>query len=158
MNPKGSSPGIFNGWILAEQERVFITEGAFDALSFIEAGAQAVATNSKNNGQALIALLQRGGVKAQQFIICPDNDPDPKTNEATQRQAQELCQSIQAAGYTCIVYNVSGKYHDANDALRGDRAGFIKRIAEAQEAIQREVDTLPGLLQYEDLLKESTKI
>ena len=154
MNPKGGSPGIFNSRVLAEQERVFVTEGVFDALSFIETGAQAVATNSKNNGQALINLLQKGGVKARQFIICPDNDPDPKTNEATQRQAQELCQKIQAAGYTCIVYDVAGEYHDANDALRGDRAGFIQRIAEAQEAIQREANALPGLLQYEDLIKE----
>ena len=154
MNAKGSKPGIFNSRVLAEQERVFVTEGVFDALSFIEAGAQAVATNSKNNGQALINLLQRGGIKAREFIICPDNDEKPATNEATQRQAQELCQKIQAAGYTCIVYNVAGEYHDANDALRGDRAGFIQRIAEAQEAVQREANALPGLLQYEDLLKE----
>lgn len=154
MNPKGGSPGIFNDRALKEQKTVFITEGAFDALSIIEAGAAAVATNSKNNGQALIDLLQCDGIKAREFIICPDNDANPATNEATQRQAQELCQKIQAAGYTCIVYNVAGNYHDVNDALTGDRAELTRQIAAAQEALQREAETLPGLLLYEDLLKE----
>ncbi len=154
INSKGSRPGIFNSRALWESEQVFIVEGAFDALSFVEAGAAAVATNSKNNGQALINLLQKGGTKAQQFIICPDNDPNPTTNAKTQQQAQELCQKIQEAGYTCIVYNVAGSHHDANDAIKADRAGFVQRIAEAQEKAQKEANTLPGLLLYDDLLKE----
>lgn len=150
MNAKGSSPGIFNSRVLAEQERVFITEGAFDALSFLEAGEPAIALNSKNNGQALIDLLQNEGIKAKTFIICPDNDPEPATNAATQRQAQELCQKIQAAGYTCIVYNVAGNYHDANDALTGDPVTFREFIVYAQyEAEQEEKrGTKPDSVEY----------
>ena len=150
MNPKGGSPGIFNDRALKEQKTVFITEGAFDALSIIEAGAAAVATNSKNNGQALIDLLQYDGIKAREFIICPDNDANPATNEATQRQAQELCQKIQAAGYTCIVYNVAGNYHDANDALTGDRAALERAVIKAFDALQeeREKGTKPDNVGY----------
>ena len=153
-NPKGSRAQLFNAGALYNPEPgvVFVTEGIFDALSFVEAGAQAVATNSKNNGQALTNLLQRGDAKARQFVICPDNDPDPKTNANTQATAQKLCDDLRALGNNCIVYNVAGQDHDANDALRRDKAGFAQRIAEAQAALQREA--LPGLLCYEDLVKE----
>lgn len=158
MNPsreKGAgSPGIFNNWTLKERETVFITEGAFDALSFVEAGAAAVALNSKGNGQALLDLLkkQAAEVKARQFIICPDNDEKQETKEATQRQAQELCDNLRAAGYTCIVYNVAGDYHDANDALVANRAGFEQRIKEALRALEKA--TLPGLLVYDDVVRD----
>lgn len=150
LNSKGSKPGIFNSRALAEYDRVFVTEGAFDALSFLEAGAAAVALNSKGNGAILLDQLQKHKPKAQTFIICPDNDPDPKTNATTQRQAQELCDKLRAAGYTAIVHNVAGDCHDANDALRDDRAGFEQRIKEAQAAAQQEAEkgTKPDNVEY----------
>lgn len=152
LNSKGGKAGVFNAQALAEPGRVFVTEGVFDALSFMETGAAAVALNSKNNGQLLIDLLQTEGIKAQAFIICPDNDANPATNEATQRQAQELCDKVRAAGYPCIVYNVAGQDHDANDALVRDRAGFAQRVQEALEAAENAPQgaPLPGLLTYSD--------
>lgn len=138
LNAKDSKPGIFNDRTLAESPLVFVTEGAFDALSFIEVGEAAVALNSKSNGQALLDLLRIPSVKVTTFIICPDNDENPKTNEATQRQAQELCRKLRAAGYICIVHNVAGSFHDANDALCKDRAGFEQRITEAKAAAAQE--------------------
>lgn len=137
LNPKNSSPGIFNSRALAEHEQVFVVEGAFDALSIIEAGAAAVATNSKNNGQALLDLLSNHSLRAHSFIVCPDNDPNPTTNADTQRQASELCRQIEKAGFDCIVFNVSGNYHDANDALKNDRAGFEQRIEEARHTVEQ---------------------
>ena len=153
-NPKGSRAQLFNAGALYNPEPgvVFVTEGIFDALSFVEAGAQAVATNSKGNGQLLLDQLKRRPAAGTRFIICPDNDPNPKTNANTQATAQKLCDDLRALGNNCIVYNVAGQDHDANDALRRDKAGFAQRIAEAQAALQREA--LPGLLCYEDLVKE----
>ena len=150
LNSKGSKPGLFNSRALEDNDRVFVVEGAFDALSFLEAGAAAVALNSKGNGAILLDQLQKDGIKAQSFIICPDNDPDATTNAATQRQAQELCNKLRAAGYSCIVYNVAGDSHDANDALLEDRAGFEQRIKEAQAAAQQEAEkgTKPDNVEY----------
>lgn len=136
LNARNSSPGIFNSRALAEHEQVFIVEGAFDALSFLEVGQQAIALNSKNNGQALLDLLCNHSLKAKRFVICPDNDPNPTTNADTQRQARELCRQIKKAGFDCIVYNVAGNYHDANDALKSDRAGFTQRIEAARQALK----------------------
>ncbi len=136
LNAKNSSPGIFNSRALAEHDLIFVAEGCFDALSFCEVGAAAVATNSKNNGQALLDTIRNHSLSAKSFIICPDNDADPRTNADTQRQAQELCEQLRAAGHRAIVYNVAGNYHDANDALIADRAGFIQRIEAAIQAVK----------------------
>lgn len=161
-NKGASGPGIFNGPVLYDTDRdgqtAFIVEGAFDAMSIIESGAAAVALNSKSNGEILLQQIKARPPVIQRFIVCPDNDLDPKTNADTQKRAQALCRDIKAAGYTCIVSNVAGGYHDVNDALKGDRAALFERIAEAQEAAQyaaeNPADTLPGLLHYEDVLKE----
>lgn len=138
LNAKGSSPELFNGTALYDPAQnnqiVFVVEGAFDALSFLEAGAAAVALNSKSNSEILLQLIQNRAPIPQRFIVVPDNDPNPKTNADTQARAQALCQKIQALGYTAIVYNVAGEYHDANDALRGDRAGFMREVDKATDA------------------------
>ena len=136
LNARNSTPGIFNSRALAEHDLIFVVEGCFDAVSFCEVGAAAVATNSKNNGQALLDTIRNHSLSAKSFIICPDNDADPRTNADTQRQAQELCEQLRAAGHRAIVYNVAGNYHDANDALIADRAGFLERIEAARQALE----------------------
>ena len=150
LNAKNSKPGIFNSRALAESDLVFVTEGAFDALSFVECGAPAVALNSKSNGAALLELLRIHGIQDKTFVVVPDNDEDPRTNEATQRQASELCSKLQAAGHVSIVYNVAGEYHDANDALVKDRAGFEDRIRSARQAAAEEAEkgTRPDSVEY----------
>ena len=56
--PKGSSVDIFNAAALNNSGIIFIVEGLFDALSFIEAGHQAIALNGKGNGDKLIKRLE----------------------------------------------------------------------------------------------------
>lgn len=143
LNVKGGKPGIFNGTELYRKgtKTIFVVEGAFDALSILEAGAAAIALNSKNNGQLLIdQLRKRPPETAQQFIICPDNDPDPKTNANTQATAQKLRDDLRALGYYAIVYNVAGDYHDANDALTGDRSAFTKAVIKGFDIMRQEVE------------------
>lgn len=154
-NSKGGSPGIFNWFMMKDWERVFVVEGAFDALSIVEVGAAAVALNSKNNGKKLLDALQDQSVKTRQFIICPDNDRDPQTNAATQATARKLCDDLRAAGYISIVYNVAGDHHDANDALIADREGLRQRVKAAEQEIEKQAaaDQLPGVLLYDDVVK-----
>lgn len=143
-NPKGSSAQLFNAAALyAGKYAVFVVEGVFDALAFIESGLQAVALNSKGNGRLLLKQLQEKPT-ASKIIIVPDNEkredgtPDIKKQAQTMRTAQELCKSIQAAGADCIVYNVAGDYHDANDALVQAPDDFRANILDALQEAQRD--------------------
>ena len=141
LNVKGGRPGIFNGRELYRKgtTTIFVVEGAFDAMSIIEAGAGAIALNSKNNANLLLDQLRKRPTEtAQKFVICPDNDPDPKTNANTQATAQKLCDDLRAMGYYSIVYNVAGDYHDANDALTGDRSAFIRSVLKGFDLVEQE--------------------
>lgn len=143
-NPKGTHTKLFNAAALYNADIVFITEGIFDALSFLEAGQAAIALNSKGNGKLLLKQLQEKPTEAA-FIIVPDNDSDPKTAADTIRQAEELNSSLQAMNLQSIVYNVAGIYHDANEALQQDPAAFEQNIAEAIREAQR--DDITGFLE-----------
>lgn len=136
-NPKGSSTRLFNAAALYNSEVVFVTEGIFDALSFIEIGLAAVATNGKGNGRLLAAQLQERPTRAK-IIICHDNDTDPKTAADTMRQAEELNQTLQAMGADSIIYNVAGAYHDANEALQSNREAFTMAAQNAIQEAQRD--------------------
>lgn len=145
LNPskeKGAgSPFLFNWPVLVKEPAapVFVTEGAFDALSFAEIGQRAIATNSKNNGAILLEGMKYRRYTASCFVIVPDNDPGEK-GESTLKTAQELQASLQAAGYPAIVYNVAGDYKDANDALTADKEGFTQRVKEAVRAAAQEIE------------------
>lgn len=130
LYPTGSHMQIFNAAALYNSSIVFVTEGMFDALSFIEAGQAAIATNGKGNGRFLINQLQERPTEAA-FIIVPDNDDDPKTAEKTLQQAEELNNHLQAMNLRSIVYNVAGAEHDANDAFKRDRKAFEQSIENA---------------------------
>ena len=137
MNPKGYEIEIFCDHVIKQGGVIYVVEGAFDALSFYECGVNAIALNSKGNGKKLLqAVKQCAPDQADtRFIICHDNDPNPKTAADTMKRAEELKDGLQKLGYVSIVYNVAGECHDANDALINDRDGFETRIYESMEAV-----------------------
>ena len=151
VNAKGSTPALFNEEALhSGADVVFICEGWADALSFLEAGQQAIATNSKSNSKLVTDALREQGTTSS-FVIVPDNDDGDKAADTMQR-AQQLCDDLQALNVRAIVYNVAGEYHDANDALVADEEGFKQRIADAIKETQREY--LPtGTLTFERALE-----
>lgn len=127
MNPKGSSPGIFNGGALYAQgaQEVFVTEGAFDALSILEAGAAAIALNSTSNADALLKRLETKRTEAT-LILCLDND------DAGRKATDTIRKGLQRLNIAYITANISGSYKDPNEHLQNDRDGFIEAIQEAQ--------------------------
>ena len=74
--------GLFGGWTLTEQKPpaafpVFIVEGAFDAMSIIQAGGYACALNSANNSDKLLSFLDtaiKDGEQVAPLILALDND------------------------------------------------------------------------------------
>ena len=151
-NPKGTHTQLFNAASLyGGADPVFICEGIFDALSFLEAGQAAVALNGKGNGKLLLKQLQERPTDAA-LVIVPDNDDDLKTAADTMKRAQDLNNDLQATNPRSIVYNVAGIYHDANDALQADRAAFEAAIAAAVKESERQ--SLPaGLLTLDHAIK-----
>ena len=151
VNAKGSTPALFNAKALhSGADVVFITEGAFDALSFLEAGQQAIATNSKSNDKLVTDALREQGT-ASSFVIVPDNDDGDKAAD-TMKRANQLCDDLRALNLRAIVYNVAGEYHDANDALVADEEGFKQRIDAAAKELQAHY--LPaGMLTYEKAIE-----
>ena len=131
------SPEIF-GLLLArrsEAENIFITEGAFDALSIIEAGQVAIAINSTSNADKLIKTLEAEPISAT-FIICLDNDP------AGRKTTAKLQDGLRRLNISCIEANVSGPYKDPNEHLTADRAGFEAAITKAIAATAARPDSV----------------
>jgi len=132
INTKGSSPGIFNNRILYAQEvrEVFITEGAFDALSVIEAGAAAVALNSTSNADALIKQFEKKKPAAT-LILSLDND------ESGSKATKIITEGLQRLNIPHIAADICGQYKDPNEHLQKDREGFIKSVKAAVAAANR---------------------
>lgn len=136
LNPKkemgAGSPWIFNFNILYAQEvrEVFITEGAFDALSVIEAGAAAVALNSTSNAEALIKQLEKEKPAAT-LIISLDND------KGGSGKAPVMAEELKRLNIPHITADICGQYKDPNEYLQQDREGFIKSVRAAVAATNR---------------------
>ena len=127
LNPAGSTPAIFNERALYAQDaqEVFVTEGAFDALSVLEAGAAAISLNSAANADALIKQLEQRRTDAT-LILCLDNDG------AGAKAAETLRAGLQRLNISYITANISGAYKDPNEHLQADRGAFIKAIEQAR--------------------------
>ena len=114
MNPKiemgASSPWIFNFNTLYAQEvrEVFITEGAFDALSVIEAGAAAVALNSTSNAETLIEQLEKKKPAAT-LIISLDND------KGGSRKSPIIAKELERLNIPYITADICGQHKDPNE-------------------------------------------
>ena len=86
------SPRIFNEQVLFAQDvqKIFITEGAIDALSVIEAGATAIALNSTSNAAALLEKLELAAdnTGAKQIVIAGG----VSANSKLRSRAEEMCE------------------------------------------------------------------
>lgn len=133
LNAKGSTPSIFNNGALYAQDvqEIFIVEGAFDALSILEAGYISIALNSAGNFNILLKQLEKRRTTAT-LILCPDNDSDPATADRIKKHFSELAAGLQRLNISHITADINGPEKDANDYLVADKEGFIKALEKAQ--------------------------
>ena len=114
--------GIFNIRALQSFEQpIFITEGGFDALSVIEAGGSAIATNGATNISILLEHIATLSQKPQ-FIVCLDNDKAGRTG------VEKLIAGFNEQGISYTTADICGSFNDPNDHLQNDRAGFINAV------------------------------
>ena len=158
----GERQGYFNSGILGKPPTVvYIVEGQFDALSIIEAGAQAIATGG--SGKQLKDEILKYEHKPI-FIILPDNDrlpdgsPDYKKGYGKGKQLKE---DLDAANIPALFINTSdpeqwpADIKDANEYLTKNRAAFTELIrSHAQEVEDKILGRTSGYLQ--DFIDQAT--
>lgn len=156
-NPTGAAIELFNKKALYNDSArpIFITEGAMDALSIIEAGREAVSLNSTANVRKLLKELESKRT-GNTLILCLDND------DAGRKAAAELTEGLRELNITFIRANISGQYKDPNAALTADRDTFIDAIAEAERGTIRPDNTADYISQFmaadiDNLRKQSNR-
>lgn len=125
LNNKGATPDLFNRQALYApgDEPVFVTEGAFDALSIIEAGGNAIALNSVANDRLLLTALRERPTN-HPLLLCLDNDST----------GWEACASLSeqlhgmAVTFRDVCTEICCEARDPNAALQEDRANFIESV------------------------------
>lgn len=133
MNAKDSTPGIFNERALySGAPTVFVTEGVFDALSIIEAGAPAIALCSTANTGSFLKKMEKRPTTST-LILTFDQDATGR------RYTQPLREGLNRLNISHITGDICGDQGDPNDALTADRAAFI----EAVKRDQRRAGTKP---------------
>ena len=138
VNAKGSTPGIFNEKVLYTQEvqEVFVCEGAFDALSLLEIGKNAIALNSAGNYDKLVDIVREksGKIKATAFVLCSDNDANQNTAEQIKGEFAELEKKLKTlTDIPILSADINGIYKDANEHLTKDRASFIATVGKVSQ-------------------------
>lgn len=125
MNNKGATPDLFNRQALYApgDEPVFVTEGAFDALSIIEAGGNAIALNSVVNDSLLLTALRERPTN-HPLLLCLDSD------RSGREACDNLAKQLHAGGvvFRDVCADVCGEAKDPNAALQEDRANFIESV------------------------------
>lgn len=135
----GGRAGIFNIRAIYSTDTVFVTEGIFDALSIIEAGAAAIALNSTSNAELLIKQLEQEPTGAT-VILCLDNDPQG------QKATTILKEGFKRLNISYVSADICGKYKDPNEALTGNKEAFIEAIKQAQAQTAAKPDSVSSYI------------
>jgi len=140
---------IFNLEVVTEEKPCFITEGEFDALSFLEVGYNALALGSTSNVNLFLKAIEDKKVK-DCLVIALDND------KKGQETAQILAEQLSAKNIKCCVSNLYEGHKDANEFLVVNRKAFEYRIQEfltqklpEQLSIQQQ-----GLLEEQEIKRQ----
>lgn len=135
-NPAGVSIELFNKKALYNEagRPVFVTEGAFDALSVIEAGGEAVGLNGTPNVHKLLDQLKRQRT-GNTLILCLDAD------SAGEKAAAELEKGLHELNISCVRADICGDHKDPNEALTADRAAFVDAVEAAESKTSKPDNT-----------------
>ena len=135
-NPTGASIELFNVAALWNDggRPVYITEGAIDALSIIEAGGVAVGLNSSSNTRKLLTELDTRRTD-NTLVLCLDTD------DAGKAATGVLMDGLRERGIAYVTADICGGHKDPNEALTADRSAFIEAVTTTEK-----VTRYPGLL------------
>lgn len=136
----GGKAGIFNaGAVYEDRAAVFVTAGAFDALSIIEAGAAALALNTPGNVSLFLKQLEAEPTRATLVLCFKPDDTGKKT-------AAELRKGLTRLNVSYVVADICGEYGEINRALTGNRAAFVAAIRSAEAQTAARPDNMRGYI------------
>lgn len=122
LNEKGVPSPLFQPELLAGDEPVFLTEGAFDALSAEELGFRACALNGAGNREKAAALLRARETPGAVLVVTDEDAAGDAWASALTEEFPWL--------YRCPPVP-EGK--DLNESLTADRDGTARYLAECLE-------------------------
>ena len=139
--PKGSSKnGIFDpeGALYSGRDAIYVTEGAMDAVSIIEAGGSAIAIDSSSGTGKLLELLEEKATSAT-LLLCLDND---EVGRAAARPLEQRLQQLNISYLNCS-QEICGEYKDPNEALTAQgREHFAAAVKATAAKADRPHNTL----------------
>lgn len=129
------SVNLFNAEALTDKESsyIFIVEGAFDALSVIEAGGQAVGIGSVSNKNKFIQAVKNTPPSVP-LILSLDVDE----NETGQKAQAYIKEELEKLGIAFYEVNINSKYNDPNEHLQKDRATFTAYVNDPLNTAQKQ--------------------
>lgn len=135
-NPKGAKIELFNAQAIYNEESrpVFIVEGAFDALSIIEAGGLATALNSTSNYKKVLDMVKKQTTKST-LVLCLDNDA------AGEKATAELETGLKELNISYITADICGGYKDPNEALKADITAFFDAVTATERSTSKPDNT-----------------
>lgn len=144
---KEGSVNIFNVESLKQELPCFVTEGEFDALSFLELGYNAVSLGSASNTRSFLKKIKELSNNRSLIIVLDADKSGKKASEQLVAGLQELNISFIApeikGSEVEDVYRSEfyGDYKDANDFLVKDKVGFENKIKKALSDLEDWIST-----------------
>jgi replicative DNA helicase len=131
-----NAPGkisFFNEEMLYAQEvqEVFITEGAFDALSIMEAGGAALGLNSTAQTAELVRRLEERKPSATLILALDNDNPGRKATAA-------LAEDLTRLKIPYILSDICGSCKDPNEAIMQDFYTFYDAVQAAIQEAQED--------------------
>lgn len=131
---------IFNVEVLKEESPCFVTEGEFDALSFLELGYNAVSLGSASNTRSFLRKIKELSNNCSLIIVLDSDDGGIKAVSALQKGLSEIS-NINPNINFFIPDKFCGTYKDANEFLVKDKVGFENAIEKALSSLEDLIST-----------------
>lgn len=137
---KEGGVNIFNVEALKQQLPCFVTEGEFDALSFLELGYNAVSLGSASNTRSFLKKIKELSNNCSLIIVLDSDDVGIKAVSALQKGLTEISNLNPNINFF-IPDKFCGTYKDANEFLVKDKVGFGNEIKEALSGLEDWIST-----------------
>ena len=131
---------IFNAKALKEESPCFVTEGEFDALSFLELGYNAVSLGSASNTRTFLERIKELSNNCSLIIVLDNDNSGIKAVSALKKGLTEISNLNPNINFF-IPDKFCGAYKDANDFLVKDKVGFENEIKKALSRLKDMIST-----------------
>ena len=152
---KEGSVNIFNVEALKQELPCFVTEGEFDALSFLELGYNAVSLGSASNTKSLLKRIKELSNNCSLIIVLDNDNGGINAASDLKKGLEEISNlSFNINFFIPDKFYENCNYKDANDFLVKDKIGFENKIKKALSDLENWISTeVQGKLEETEIKK-----